>query len=346
MKRVACILLCVLIVVLQIIPVSAVNGALLESKNRQTYISEVLPEYLLLEPQRTYSRISLSQGFSVCGHNDVNARTYFVFDENTQIGVLNVTNSAGKYYSTFYFESDPTVTSAFQLGQEIVLTNDNEHLNIVAKTNTASDIMAITRDYPYEKIVLIDMGIDVTQIMDETNDSIRAGNVVSLGVSRVPNYTLIENGNQRGLCWTASIAAISNHRNGTNYSALSLYNQICAENPGYTPVGDTNWILVGFESCDISATFTGGLYRSDVWSIMNNYRKPIFVDVYNDALDKAHDIVMTQVSVGSQSVSYGFVDPNVAGIVYVYFSDTICDPDDFEYSNGQYTYDIWRKSFY
>ena len=60
---------------------------------------------------------------------------------------------------------------------------------------------------------------------------------VNLQVARVANANV----NGHGLCWAACVAAVSNYRMNTSYTALNIYNALDAIYSG-TPVG----IIPGF----------------------------------------------------------------------------------------------------
>ena len=216
-----------------------------DEEERNAYIADVLPQYLTIDgnelPQNAV--ISISDPIRVINNPDEQSRVYLIMVDNHYYEKLIVTSSDGKYYSSFMFDENEKVDILYQNKTPFAFAVVNDELVIITDDgcesfyNSLSTQKAVVTSMSNVKLNQynwseIDFPIEsVTQSQRSVNDY-----SVSLSVPYVENNYNYESG---GMCWVAGIAAVSNYLNGTNYTALSLYNKL-AQN--YTVGATCVWI--------------------------------------------------------------------------------------------------------
>lgn len=158
--------------------------------------------------------------------------------------------------------------------------------------------------------------------------------------------------NNKGLCWLACMASISNHIQGTTYSTISLFNTLWnhyGRSYSDIPVGSTTWMnrCASFIGVSMSRTTSGVSADAVDSSIVNGKPVEIFISGHHgsDALSHAV-LIVGLVSMGGYGFYY-LMDPNKTSYVLVSVSsDTWADGSDFYYvpSSG-YVYDSWNETW-
>lgn len=309
------------------------------------YIETVLPRYLSVEGVMRYGRIEVSDPIEVVNSTEEHGRMFFVTNDDSYIGQLAVTYSNGSFYSSFMFDNDEQINNILSSNTPFAIIAYEDDLIIKTAQTTK---MLTTGELPneiitfstveYSSVSFVD--VDITTTIRE-----RSGEeyYVSLSVSRVANDSV--NGN--GLCWAASVAAISNYRKGTSYDAMDIYDALDDNYLG-TPEGTPTWYRRAFSYCNMSYTNSSPMGFFDLYDALDNLNRPVIFRVHRteSGQDIGHAVVLRYLCGGNEYTTYGFVDPNKTNTVYVDFYSPTCDPDEFEYYNGSKTYPDWIGAIY
>ncbi len=313
------------------------------------YIESVLSRYLRIDDSISYGKVELSDPVKVVNSTDPNGEIYFIKNNGSYIGRLAVTQVNGKNYSSFMFDNDRDIANIIESEIPFVLVSSEDTL--IMKTNSQCKTLSGSIIDAREKTLeagLTFSAIDFEQInfKDSTASVASSDYYVSLNVQRVENATA----GGKGLCWAASIAAVSNYRKGTSYSALDIYNAL-KNAYGGTPIGDDTWYRRGFGYCNMSCVFSpNNMQFSSLYTALRTHNRPVIFNVYrtnnNGEVEGGHAVVLKYLCGGNEYTTYGFADPNNSNTVYINFEDPNCDPDNFVYYNGHNTYTIWASSVY
>lgn len=353
-KKLVSLALCFIFLVSMTIPIASANEGSALQDSLTDYINESLQHYLSIEYTGEYDDIQISQGFSVDGNTDENSRTYFVTDDEQLIGCLSVTLVDGEYRSGFFYDSNPEITAAIKNYTPIKLIVVDDKLVM----KTADSMVAVSSGIQFDvalalssestkrnelnEIALKTVNIDATRISSNAESSPQRASdtAISLAVPYVANTAV----GGVGICWAASIAAISNYRNGSTYSAVSLYNGLQFDYGG-VPKGAEPWYSRGFSACNMGApVVTGSAFYSSARSILPG-GKPIMVCVTN--MITAHAVVLKYLQQTSNPpydiiTTYGFMDSNYSSTQYA----AVHNGSAFVYAPGATTYNLWFESVY
>lgn len=286
--------------------------------------------------------IKISQGFRVKNHNSDASRMYFVFDGGCHVGTLTVTYYNSNYHSTFYFGENPIISDAFEKEIGINLTSKDDGL-VVTTGKTSYDspmsIVSSERD-TYKTIELQTIDIATAEIGVQSIQNARTGNVYSVSAPYVAN----EQVGTKWICWAACVASISNGRYQTQYTAKDIFDAVSSAYPNSgTPIGDEPWYTRAYWVCGMTPSHSGNIGLSTLQTILSSNRAIL---CRMERTGAKHAVVLRNITVGSQDVAYGFMDPNVpGGHVYYYWGNTTCNPDQMVYDNGSQQY-TWYASVY
>lgn len=317
------------------------------SSDAEEYIATVIPRYLSIEGSH-YNDVSISNGFKVNGNENPNARTFYIFSGDETVGVLNLTQRGGEFYSTFYFENNSTVDGAYKTGRRIALSSsqiEGCHDLIVSLESEYKTFSLNNSNLEYSSIELTPV---TSYIVSQPNLNSVLG---VIGDSDSPYYvnlysfpyvssTIIKD---VGICWAACVAAIANYRMGTNYTAESLYYALDDLYSG-TPEGTKKWYERGYALSGMSATVTSSLQWQTLYSLLSSGKPVIFRMTDGKLFPTKHAIVLKLFSGGNDYTTYGFMDPNYSSTRTVYMTGSL-DPDTFVYTSGSYEYS-WYGSVY
>ena len=276
-----------------------------QNKNhlRNEYINSVLDRYLSLGEVGT-ELIKISTPINVNGNDDDESRIYFIVKDDYYYGQLVVTEVNGNYYSSFSFDNDERINDVIRnnvafalivIGEDtMVLQTKNENIVIAGDRSMTDQYMV-----PNCTLNQISFSNHIVHNIRATRDY-----YVNLQVSRVANAS---SPNGQGLCWAACVAAVSNYRMNTSYSALDIYNALDALYGG-TPTGNNAWIALGYSYCGMICTYTSGMSFSDLYFQLSTVGRPAIFGVYRTG--GAHSVVCKYLMGGDEYATYGFMDPN------------------------------------
>ena len=352
--------LCVSMLLMSVPFAGATDGSeadtVLNESAMDAYVQSVLPHYLSLENDNVYGEIAVSQGYVVHGHNDPNARTYFVTDDGDYIANLFVTYINGQYSSNFGFDDNADVDAALSGGTPMALVAESEMLilqtaagnALLTEGDSGALLSRSIAAYPRVVPLMQETSIKNSDVTAAKHVSTRSEDFsVGLNVPYVANdYYLIDPtkpdtlSNRKYLCWAASVAMICQYRTGVSYTAMNIYNAM-VNLYGGTPVGENIWYTRAYSHCGMTATHVSSAMNATAAYVqMDTYDKPIIVRMINGNVK--HAIVLRYISKSGTSLTYGFRDPNYNSLRY----GTGTTGGSFSYNGGSITYTTWYASVY
>lgn len=308
-----------------------------------SYITDVLPTYFSASKSAIdLDSIYITQGYNLVG-GESTAQFYFIFSKSEYIGRLIVDVYNGDFCSNFMFDDNQTIAELVNTQTPFMLESTiNESIALVWGNG-----YEVVRN-PFDTELDAFQRLETTQLEDSnmlqpqmtqltfTADAIpqidTSGQNVSLDIPLVANnYSDFG----EGLCWTASIAAISNYKKGTSYTAYSLYSALKEAHSG-EPSGVPEWYKIAYDYLNISYSLNNGAPK---WQTIYNMLctgRPIFLHVSRTS--SAHAIVCKSFSGGVDYALFGFMDPNLSDYQYITYRNSTLDMNSFVYTNGQATY--------
>lgn len=222
-----------------------------------------------------------------------------------------------------------------------MIVAENQTTNIVLEHSSESTLSRES-DHSYEHVLLSDTEIQLGNISEKASVQTQNSDIISVDVDYVANGTI----NGEGICWAACIAAVSNRRMGTSYTAETLYHAVAAAYPGYgSPSGTTNWYTRAYSVCGMNAATTTNLTLGALQVIMGTSQKPVICRLESNNQKPNHAVVLEHINITTQRVIYRFMDPNYESPVYYYWDDSVCNPDEMIYDNTADEYS-WYASVY
>lgn len=196
--------------------------------------------------------IYLSQSYNIYDlDNEENSNDlYIVFEDDTIIGMLSVTEINGEFYSSFEFNSFDKLQSAYDSNESIsfvssdeklYIEEDSEAYDVYDQDNTVTYNFAVTTEVELEKSYKVE---DAASLYSTSVHTYKK----NLSVPIVQNESI--NG---GLCWAAAIASKVDYLNTSTYIAHDVY-YILSGLYGSTPSGIPLWITRGYSYLGISTT--------------------------------------------------------------------------------------------
>ena len=343
MRGLFSLVLCVIMLLMSVPFAGATDGSeadtVLNESAMDAYVQSVLPHYLSLENDNVYGEIAVSQGYVVHGHNDPNARTYFVTDDGAYIGKLMVTYSGG-FFSTFSFGNNDFLSVVLQSERPIALLAIDEKLVLqIDNTNyiiSSEDMMILNIDGipTYPACVAQLAGMELLNV--HAASTLESSYYKGLSVPFVENETI----NDRGQCWAACVAAISNFENGTSYTTVQLYNTLQALYSG-TPSGSWLWNQRAYSYCSFNSERLRITYSPEQIYASLYQGTPLQINIYDDVNDDVgHALVIRSIHYNSSTVTLGFMDCNDANGSATYMTMSI--GGNFVYVGASGTYRDWR----
>lgn len=353
MKKIIRIVSILLVVVLATNCLSSSAFAAEASDSKNDYINRVLSHYLAVEGNK-YGKVELSQAYTIYDHINDSAEIYFVMNDGIYVGLLTLAMEDGQYVSSFMFDDTNDISDAISAGIPMAAVCCSNRFEIVTSTGgilLASDsceedllethsISELTVSYQEPSISEVDIEPFVPRVS-------RADPFVSLPVPIVGNGT----GAGAGLCWAASISAISNYKLGTNYTAKGLFDALYNAYTPDVPVGLQPWYDRGFRWCGMNSEFINGkLSFTSMYSKLKNFN-PIILTVGRPNQEASggktwHDVVLRYMEGGNEGATLGFMDCNWSKYIYVLWDDPSLSPDKFVYTTPDYQYPAWRSCVY
>jgi len=349
-KKVTGIILSIILLATIALPAVSASSGDERQDSRTAYINKVLPNYLAIEYTGEYESVQISQGFKVRGNADENSRTFFVTGDGKLIGCLVVTSVDGQYQSGFYFEDNADITRAINNGtpiellvidDKLVMKTEDLLIAVSSGVEFVNDSRSSKINYELEYIVLNSVGFDTATIALYASPQRGSDTPINLKVTRVANASV----NNIGICWAACIAAVSNYKKSTSYTALNVYNAL-DKTYDYTPYGDEPWYTRGFDSCGLPTptVVIGSLSYSSSRSVLSS-DKPIIMSIANKTV--GHDLVIKYLWMNDNGIDYiytwGFMDPNISSTVYI----DVYNKTSFSlYVSDVHTLTSWHRSVY
>lgn len=346
--------------------IGTVTAATVESKE-QTYLNDAVAAYLdsnnisdqNVRISQPFDYYDLKSGQSY-GHE------YIVYSNDEAKGLLYVNEMDGKYYSSFRtateelaeeLENDKEFAFGYY-GDETVLISDDEYYN----SFTGKEIEEIEN-------VKFSNSIDTKEIRTKnisanksTKSTVRKANSkfptrsfeCKLNVPAVSNDIVFdEDGNGRGICWAASIAAKHNYKYGktsnmTSFAtAMKVWRIVRDANEDPDPVGNPDNTEVGLACMGLDYTYKyGTLNMSQVYKELSNNNPIIisvsgqFFDPDNDISTSGHSLVLSGVKYDSarHNGTYTFMDCNYPTPITVFVEpEAVINGDKFMYTSDLIT---------
>lgn len=308
------------------------------------YAECILPTYLKSYDINDDS-IYISDSYSVYNTesdyagNDI----YIVFEDNTIIGILSVTNINGDFYSSFEYSTFDVLQNLYEDNEAITFIGNDQKLYVADESDTfevydnAESVncnFAVNSGTELERTYKV----DIPQVMERQVVPVQR----NLSVPIVRNTTV----NDVGICWAAAIASKVDYLKGTTLSALDVFNAL-ATAYNTIPAGSKEWTECGYEYYNIPCTYKGSMMNCvEVYNnIVNN--NPIHISL--SSIDGNHAVILSGITINSDgSGIYRLIDSNRNAPVNVVVSaDTMTADADFVYStNYGYVFTSWYRSFY
>lgn len=288
--------------------------------------------------------IYLSQSYNVYNLDEEENSNdlYIVFEDDTIIGMLSVTEINGEFYSSFEFNSFDGLQSVYDKNESISFVSSDEKLyveesceayDVYDQNNTVSYNFSVTTEAELEKSYKVESAVSLYSTSVHTYKK-------NLSVPIVQNESI--NG---GLCWAAAIASKVDYLNTSTYIARDIYYTLKGVY-GSTPSGIPLWITRGYDYYGISTTT---LYRMlDCVEVLNsiNSDNPIHIDLFNSSV--GHSVLISGITINADgSGIYRLVDSNKMSYVDVIVpADVMTADSNFVYATSYgYTFDRWERSY-
>lgn len=289
--------------------------------------------------------IYLSQPYSVYNldEEENSNNLYIVFEADTIIGMLSVTEVDGEFYSSFEFNSFDGLQSVYDNNESISFVSSDEKLyveessesfGVYDQNNTVTYNFALTTEIELEKIHRVENNVSLYSTSVHTYQN-------NLLVPIVQNESI--NG---GLCWAAAIASKVDYLNNSTYIAHDIY-YILNELYGGTSCGIPLWITRGYSYFGISTTtYYRMLNCVEIYNSINS-NNPIHIDLFNSS-SVGHSVLISGITINADgSGIYRLVDSNKLSYVDVIVpADVMTAESNFIYATSYgYTFDIWARSY-
>ena len=201
-------------------------------------------------------------------HAGISVSYTHLTDDGDYIANLFVTYINGQYSSNFGFDDNADVAAALSGDAPMALVAESEMLILQTAAGNAlltegdSDALLSRSIVAYPRVapLMQETSIKNSDVTAAKHVSTRSEDFsVGLNVPYVANdYRLIDPtkpdtpSNRKYLCWAASVAMVSNYRNGTSYSTKGLFNSLDQLYIG-TPEGSTTWYSRAYSYCGMVA---------------------------------------------------------------------------------------------
>lgn len=272
--------------------------------------------------------VEVSNVFPIYRGDNYNAFQVFLFDDDECFGFLTLSCDAGDVYTSVTFDDLDIIDAYLEqnaffyvcLYQDENQSTEELTYQIGDAGNSGSELHLRTIDLVTNQPLANYSHINV-----------------SLNVARVANGTV----NGTGICWAASVAAVANYRNGTNYTAQDIYDAMDDMYLG-TPAGNTTWYNRAFSYVGLHCSSeSGGVSYSAVNHELSDGNPAIF-SVKSTASGVQHAIVCKSIKGYTNGLKYGFMDPNHSGTTYSALISDASNPDNFVYTSpGGTVYNSW-----
>lgn len=274
--------------------------------------------------------------------NDV----YVVFEDDSVIGMLNVAEVNGEYYSSFEFNNFDTLQEIYDNNEPFSFICSNEQLYINEKSEIYSvEDANITAECKFSLISEVRTELE-KEYKVEVSDVQAYANVYSyqknLPVPIVQNTSI----DGKGLCWAAAIASRNDYLHGGTATATDVY-YILKGIYNAVPIGIPLWINRGYQYYGIPCTT---FYRMvDCVEIFNNIENnnPIHIEGFDNNV--GHSVLVSGITINNDgSGVYRLVDSNRMSYIDVAVSEsTMIGESNFVYATGYgYTFTDWTRSYY
>lgn len=344
-KFVSLLVLLCFICSLLFVSVSASSISMNETREMLSYIEDVLPIYMLAPEGSAANTFWITQGYSF-QNTDRTAEIFFIFDSNGYVGRMIVDRVDNRFTSTLNFEYIQAIEELVYNSVPFMLVKPDEYTLLLCWENgtevlqniTGIEIVsnnsdtAILSSFDYMSPILTEV-----QLSESVSPQVDATDYyVALDVKHVKNGLSDEG---IGICWAASIAAISNFRQGTNWTAYSLYSAIKKSNMA-EPSGTMAWYRTTFNYLGLTPTSSSSVPSwKTVYNALSATRPLLFhVQRNSNGSASAHAIVCKYFSGGNNQVLLGFMDPNESSTQYTTIYSENLDFSELIYTNSAQTY--------
>lgn len=288
----------------------------------------------------------------------------FIYGEESSIGEYIVDD---ENHSCFIFDSDEDLYDILTSNDKIAVQCYGDNISIY--TDSDDYVIAGEKDsnnkYDYKSLHKIekfnfdvseeniDENVTIVSPNSQEKELITSGTAIYITNSSYVGYFtevgFVSNTTSptgEGLCWAASGASIINYIKKTNYTAMSLYENV-RQNCGGYPIGTVAYEKAMFDINNVSYTYKAG--KLTYSNVVSTLKKGSPIMSCFSVLGSAHAVVLCGVFNISDSYGYIYMDPNVSGkyvLNYVDYGLATSSSNKFYYYNGQKFYDEWTKSFY
>lgn len=267
---------------------------------------------------------------------------YIVFEADTVIGTISVSEVSGQYYSSFEINEFNSLQDIYDNSKSFSFVCHDEQLYVQESDKIFSvddTTVTIECNSPVQPEIELSRAFKVD--IDQTNTRVHPYSR-NLAVPFVQNHNI--NG---GICWAAAIASKQNYINNNSVTALDVYYTL-KNTYNQTPTGIPYWINKGFELYNIPCTT---VYRMldcvEIYNHINN-NNPMLMEIFNSS-GIGHAVVIAGITINSDASGvYRLVDSNRTTYVDVAVpADVMTADSPFVYvTNYGYTFDDWRRSHY
>lgn len=319
-----------------------------QSELQLDYAKNILPTYLeSYDVDNDSIFISDSYGVYNIEYEYAGDDIYIVFEDNTIIGMLSVSNINGDFYSSFEYSTYETLQNLYEDGEEIAFIGDTQKLYVIDKSETFeidNEVDNIDTSVNYNFVA--NSGVELERAYKVDIPQAVSRQVISfkrnLSVPIVRNTTV----NGKGICWAAAIASKVNYLNNQNYLALDIFNSL-ASTYNAIPAGTKEWTERGYEFYNIPCTYKGSMMNCvEVYNnIVNDI--PIHISLTDDEV--GHAVILSGITINTDgSGVYQLVDSNRSVPIDVSVSaDTMTADANFVYATSYgITFTSWYRSFY
>ncbi len=336
----------ILLLNILILPVSAdETPELSEEEMVMEYIKNVLPLYMLVEEGSSSDVFWITQGYSF-QNTDRSAKNYFVFDANGYVGRMIVDSTDSGYTSTFSFGAIQSIQQLVYQETPFMILKPTEHVLLLCWEGGYEVLQNVNNDNIGDALHEMEPDFIPSFVQAELTEvelidtALPYIDTTGYHVQLEPPY--VENATSdmgKGLCWAASIASISRFRQGTNWTAYSLYSALKRYNMA-EPSGTMAWYRSTFNYLGLTPTSsTGAPSWSTVYNALMSTRPLMFhIQRTSNGNTYAHAIVCKYFIGGNNQAVLGFMDPNEPSTQYATISSASIDLSTLVYTNSERTY--------
>lgn len=297
------------------------------------------------------SDLSISQPIQIHGGNDDNDCAFFLFRGTECVAYMVFTYFDNEYASSFFEGNYLEITDVLNKNQSIALSSNEECMVLFTDDgwtlfdvdeDFAQDIVLSRSSVSYER-----QPLSLTPIVFSDEDvayNTRSTTGKVLNVQIVSNRKNPDTG--KHMCWAASLVSLIRYRTTEKYLTITeLYNKLIKQYPVHEyeyPIGTCFWEIQSVGMYGLSCAHkSSGANFSQIKSIIQS-NKPVYAALLRSG--GGHSVVIAGFDSGYGKYYYKLMDPNKSSFALVELPSSTATS--FTYTQGNYTYNVWKCHMY